>query len=66
MPYYENRHKKSEITYDKGIKNGPYTTWHPNGKIAHVGDYVANSKIGIHTYFDETGNKIKEIWIESE
>src|SRR5687768_6254761 len=44
VQYYEN--KKSETTYSSGVKDGPSTDYHENGKISQEGIYKAGKTEG--------------------
>ena len=53
--YYENGNKWSELSYDKGVKNGTSVVYYPNGQIHYKGQYKNDEKSGDWTFYTETG-----------
>jgi len=39
----------------KGVLNGKYTYYHPNGKIDIIGDYSDNIRVGDWIYYSKEG-----------
>jgi antitoxin component YwqK of YwqJK toxin-antitoxin module len=50
----EKKYEKSEA-----IKNGPYTCYHPNGKLKQTGYYNRNNKDSVWKYYNTKGILIK-------
>jgi antitoxin component YwqK of YwqJK toxin-antitoxin module len=49
------------------IKNGPYTRYHQNGKLACSGFYNKNLKTGIWKHYNELGKMIRtEEWLDDK
>lgn len=44
--WYDNKVKKAEIHFEKGIPSGPYTRYHPNGQKAHEGNLASGMPQG--------------------
>jgi hypothetical protein len=53
-----NVKSKSEIS--KGIKDGKYQAFYPDGKLQVNGKFKKNRKDGTWSYFDENGERIKK------
>lgn len=55
--YFPGTHaKKIEATYMIGKLNGKYKEYYPNGKIKVEGEYLANKKNGIFTFYNADGS----------
>ena len=52
--YYENGNKWSELSYDKGVKNGASVVYYPNGQIHYKGQYKNDKKLGEWIFYTET------------
>jgi antitoxin component YwqK of YwqJK toxin-antitoxin module len=46
---------KLQASYKKGIKDGEYLEYHPNGKIACIGKFKMGLASGIWKYYDQEG-----------
>ena len=53
-------HSEVGCKTDKGVNQGRYTRFHPNGKKAEEGSYQRHVAVGTWVYWNESGNKIKE------
>lgn len=49
----------SEESYSKGLRNGSWRTYHPNGKQASQSEFKEDRRVGKEQRWDETGNSIK-------
>ncbi|MBO93904.1 MAG: hypothetical protein CMI32_03265 [Opitutales bacterium] len=56
----ESGFKKSEGTYENGLKEGGGTIWHPNGRVWQQRTFSKGKKEGRWTYFDKQGRLVKE------
>ena len=57
--YYESGQEKSTQVYKFGKKQGEYTEFHPNGKVAVKGLYSGNMKVEDWKYYNEKGELLK-------
>ena len=48
---------KSEGSYQKGRKTGPWNSWYEDGREKASGMFVDGKKIGKWTYWDKDGKK---------
>ena len=53
--FYLNGQKEVEITYRKGLKNGPLTFWWEDGTLREKGDFFMNEKEGLWHGFEKDG-----------
>ena len=53
--YYENGNKWSELSYDKGVKNGVSVVYYPNGKTHYKGQYINDEKSGDWVFYKAKG-----------
>jgi antitoxin component YwqK of YwqJK toxin-antitoxin module len=62
--WYENGQMKASLNFllsgSETVKNGPYTMYHPNGKLAVKGNYAYGRKTGKWLKYDEEGKLILE------
>jgi antitoxin component YwqK of YwqJK toxin-antitoxin module len=59
--WYENGQKRSEITYDYGIKEGEETLWYENGQKQREIHYVHGIKEGEEKRWNEAGEVIIDV-----
>lgn len=58
--YWENGQKKSEVSYDHGVRHGPRTAWYADGTKRSYGEYVNGKANGTWTEWYADGTKAKE------
>ena len=51
----------SMTTYTHGLRQGFSIVKHPNGAIYYRGEYDQDRKVGLWTFYDEKGKRVKEI-----
>ena len=59
--WYDNGSLWSEGEYKGGKRNGIGIAYHPNGKKYIEGKYLDDIRIGKWTFYDTTGNIIKQV-----
>jgi len=59
VSYYQDGVKWSQDIYDKGVQNGAYMTWHPNGTPYISGHHTEGAMTGVWTIQDSTGVVVK-------
>jgi hypothetical protein len=57
--WYENGTKAAEVGFSDEAHHGPFTLFHPNGKVKKTGTYMFGQEHGIFEEFDENGASIK-------
>ena len=64
--YYTKGAKKTHVAFNaKGVAEGPYTRWHPNGQVHTEGTFDENEKFhGDFKRFDEEGKLIAHFTTE--
>ena len=58
--FYSDGRKWSLSTWDRGVENGLYNTWHPNGKLNISGFYSSGVRTGKWTFYNTEGEIVKE------
>ena len=56
---HENGQNWSEVIYEDGKQEGPFTAWHENGKKWQEATYKDGKREGLETEWDKEGNEIK-------
>ena len=64
--YFENGKIKSETNYKNGIEDGLDTRWHKNGVKHSKGTYQKGEKVGEWNYWDDQGDSIHYVCIETK
>lgn len=60
--YFEDASLKEEVTFESNEENGPFTEFHPNGKIHWKGNYLnGDNEIGVLEEYDLNGTLIKKM-----
>lgn len=55
ISWYENGMIWSETNFDKGVKNGPTTSYYPDGNKRYEGQYKNGKEFGKWIYYDKSG-----------
>ena len=59
--WYDDGTLWSEAEFKAGENQGLFTVYHFNGQLYYKGAYNNGERIGVWIFFDESGNKTKEI-----
>ncbi len=59
--WYDNGTLWTECEYKNGLKHGTTTNYYKNGKIKIEGQYLNGKMSGLWIFFNEKGEKLKEL-----
>jgi antitoxin component YwqK of YwqJK toxin-antitoxin module len=58
--WYESGGLAREVTYDGGVRNGPFSEWHENGQAKTDGAYEVGERDGRWRRWDEAGKLLSD------
>tara|TARA_B100000902_G_scaffold392990_1_gene446409 strand:- start:42 stop:1202 length:1161 start_codon:yes stop_codon:yes gene_type:complete len=62
--YWDNGKKKAELSYARGIQNGPHRYWHRNGRLSSESHYRSDKLHGLVRSWSEKGELLNEdCWV---
>jgi len=58
--FWENGNKKSELSFNCGVQDGPRQTWFDDGQPWSAGEYINGKEHGLWTLWYQTGAKAQQ------